>query len=145
IRFDPGLFDGFEHGARLLAARRQFAMDRRIMAGEPQRDRVGVAANDCSLAFVQSPRWLRQTRLAADKSGPLRGKLDFEIALGSNRFEANSDGALKRLGWSFFGCAFRFDVGAHALLPLPVFTGRGGFQLNATLTALSGSSCPKQR
>src|SRR5262249_58153473 len=99
-RFDPGLFDGFEHGARLLAARRQFAMDRRIMAGEPQRDRVGVAANDCSLAFVQSPRWLRQTRLAADKSGPLRGKVDFEIALGSNRFEANSDGALKRLRWS---------------------------------------------
>jgi hypothetical protein len=50
--FDPGLFDGFKYGARLLAPRRQLAMDRRIMAGEPQRDRVGMAAYDCRLAFV---------------------------------------------------------------------------------------------
>jgi hypothetical protein len=70
-RFDPCLFDGFEYGARLLAAGRQLAMHRRVMAGEPQRDRVGMTANDCSLALVQSPRRLRQTRLAADEPGPL--------------------------------------------------------------------------
>jgi hypothetical protein len=51
-RFDPSLFDGFEYSARLLAARRQLAMNRRVMAGEPQRDRVGMTANDCRLAFV---------------------------------------------------------------------------------------------
>jgi hypothetical protein len=118
-RFDPGLFDGFKYRARLLAARRQLAMHRRVMAGEPQRDRVGMAANDCGLALVQSPRRLRQTRLAADKPGPLRGKVDFKIALGGNRFEANSDGALKGLGRSFFRCALRFDVGAHLSIVIP--------------------------
>jgi hypothetical protein len=89
------------------------------MAGEPQRDRVGMAANDCSLALVQSPRRLRQTRLAADKPRPFRGKVDFEIALAGNRFEANSDGALKGLGRSFLRCAFRFDVGAHLSIVIP--------------------------
>src|SRR5262249_10814096 len=121
--FDPSLFDGFEYGARLLATGRQLAMYRWVMAGEPQRDRVGMAANDCSLALVE-PAWrLRPTRLAADKPGPLRGKVDLEIALGGNCFEANSDGALKRLGRSFFRSALRFDVGGHILVPLPA---RGG-------------------
>ena len=42
--FDSGLFDCFEHGARLLAARRQLPMHCRVVAGKPQRDRIGVTA-----------------------------------------------------------------------------------------------------
>ena len=33
---NASLFDRFEHSARLLAARRQLSMHRRVMAGEPQ-------------------------------------------------------------------------------------------------------------
>ena len=39
-RFDAGLLDGFEHRARLLAAGHELAMHRRIVTGDPQRDRV---------------------------------------------------------------------------------------------------------
>src|SRR6516225_1889065 len=74
---DPGLLHWFEYGAGLLAARLESAMHRWVMAGEPQRDRVGVAANDCRLALIEPPRRLRQTRLAADEPRALRGKVDF--------------------------------------------------------------------
>ena len=45
-RLDARLLDRIEHRARLLAAGHQPAMDRRVVAGELQRDRVGVAAHD---------------------------------------------------------------------------------------------------
>ena len=123
-RFDPGLFDGFEHGARLLAAGRELAMDAGIMAGEPQCDRIGMPANNRGLALVEPPRRLRQARLAADKPWPLRSKIDFKIAFAGDRLEANSDRALERLGRSFFRFALGFDVRRHAFLPLPVY-GKG--------------------
>ena len=65
------LLDGFEHRARLLAAGRELAMHGRIVAGEPQRDRIGMAAHDRGLALVEPARRLRQPRLAAGEAGTL--------------------------------------------------------------------------
>ena len=48
-RLDAGLLDGVEHRAGLLAAGHQPAMHRRIVAGELERHRVGVAAHDRGL------------------------------------------------------------------------------------------------
>jgi hypothetical protein len=68
---DAGLFDGIEHRARLLAAGHELAMHRRVVTGEPQRDRIGVAAHDGRLALVEAARRLRQARLAAGQPRPL--------------------------------------------------------------------------
>jgi hypothetical protein len=67
---NASLFDRFEHSAGLLAARRQLTMHRRVMAGEPQGDSVGMTTNDCSLALIKPPRRLRQAGFAASKAGP---------------------------------------------------------------------------
>jgi hypothetical protein len=111
--FDSGLFDCFEHGARLLAARRQLPMHCRVVAGKPQRDRIGVTANDRRFASIEPTRRLRQTRLAAGKSRPLRGKTDFEIIFSGDCAQANAYRALKRLGRRLFARAFGFDVRRH--------------------------------
>ncbi len=71
-RLDAGLLDGFEHGARLLAAGRQLAMHARIVTGEPQRDGIGVAAHDRRLALVEPARRFRQPRLAAGQARDAR-------------------------------------------------------------------------
>ena len=87
-RLDPRLLDGFEHRARLLAAGHELAMHRRIVAGEPQRDRIGMAAHDRGLALVEPARRLRQPRLAAGKPRPLGGEGDFEVGLAGDRAQA---------------------------------------------------------
>ena len=58
-RFDAGLLDGFEHRTGLLAAGHELAMHRRIVTGDPQRDRVGMTAHDCRFPFVEPARGLR--------------------------------------------------------------------------------------
>ncbi len=52
-RFDAGLLDCFEHRARLLSAGDELAMHRRVVTGEPQRDRVGMAAHDGRFPLVE--------------------------------------------------------------------------------------------
>ncbi len=80
-RLDAGLLDRLEHRARLLAAGRKLAMHRRVVTGEPQRDRIGMAAHDRGFALVEPARRLRQARLAADQTRTLGGETDFEVAL----------------------------------------------------------------
>ena len=70
-RLDARLLDRLEHRARLLAARHLPAMHRRIVAGELQRDRIGVAAHDRGVRCVELARRLGQPRLAARDAGPL--------------------------------------------------------------------------
>ncbi len=48
-RLDASLLDGVEHGAGLLATRNKPAVNGRIVTGELQRHRVGVAADDGGL------------------------------------------------------------------------------------------------
>ncbi len=133
-RFDARLLDRLEHGASLLAARLLAAMDRRIVAGEPQRDRIRVAAHDRGFRFGQLARRLRQPRLAAGEAGPLGRKRDFEIGLARNGAHAAGDRALERLGRRFPARRFGFAVGGH-----------GHLYDSATFTEDSGSSTPKQR
>ena len=80
-RLDAGLLDRLEHRARLLAAGHELAMHRRIVTGEPQRDRIGVAAHDRGLALVETARRLRQPRLAARQARALGGERDLDVAL----------------------------------------------------------------
>ena len=110
-RLDAGLLDRLEHGARLLAAGRELAMHGRIVTGEPQRHRIGVAAHDRGLALGEPARRLRQPRLAAGQARPLGGERHFEIALAGDRAQADADRALERLGRRVLGRGFGFDVG----------------------------------
>ncbi len=112
-RLDAGLLDRFEHRARLLAAGHELAVHGRIVTGEPERNRIGVAAHDRRLALVEPPRRLRQPRLAAGEPRPLGGERNFEIALAGDRAQANADRALERLGRRFLGGGFGLDVGGH--------------------------------
>ena len=80
-RLDAGLLDRVEHRARLLAAGHQLAMHGRVMAGEPQRDRVGVAAHDGGFPLVEPARRLRQPRFAAGQPGPLGREGDLDVGL----------------------------------------------------------------
>ena len=163
---------------RAPAGRRAPGGDARgIVAGELQRDRVGMAAHDRGLLAGQLARRLRQPRLAADQAGPLGGEGDFELGLAGDGAQAAGDRALERLGRGFLGGRLGLAVGGHGRSISPVFRSsfrdgrspapesrctfsveswipgsaprtRPGMtcnQLSATLTALSGSSWPKQR
>ena len=107
---DAGLLDGVEHRARLLAAGHELAMHRRVVTGEPQRDRIGVAAHDGGLALIEPPRRLRQPRLAAGEPRTLGRERHFEIALAGDRFQANADRALERFGRRFLDGGLGLDV-----------------------------------
>ena len=78
-RLDPRLFDRLEHAARLRIARHQLAMHFRIVAGEFQRDGIGVAAHDGGIAPRHLARRLRQPRLAGRKAGAFGGEGHFEL------------------------------------------------------------------
>jgi hypothetical protein len=112
-RLDSGLFDGFEHGARLLAARRQFAMHARIVAGEPQCDGIGVTAHDRRLALIEPARRFRKPHLASGQAGTLGRETDLKLVLAGNGAQADADRALKWLGRRLFGGALRLDVRVH--------------------------------
>ena len=97
-RLDARLLDRLEHRARLLAARLQAAMHRRIVAGNSQRNGVGMAAHDRRLALAELARRLRQPHLAAHQAGALGGEGHLQIRLARDRAQAAGDRALERLG-----------------------------------------------
>ena len=100
-RLDAGLFDGFEYAARLRISRHQLAVNFRIVAGELQRDRIGVAAHDRGIAPGHLARRLRQPRLARRKARPLGGKRHLKFRLFRYRAQAARHRALERLGRRF--------------------------------------------
>ena len=116
-RLDARLLDRLEHRAALLAGRLQTAMHRRIMAGDAQRDGVGMAAHDRGLALAELARRLRQPDLAAHHAGALGSERDFEIGLARDRAQAAGDRALERLGRRVLRRRFAFDVGGHLFYP----------------------------
>ena len=107
---DPGLLHRLEHAARLRIARHQLAMQFRIVTGELERDRVGVAAHDRGIRTAKLSRRLGQARLAADDSGAFRGEGDFELRLAGDRAQASRDRALERLGRRVFRRISGLDV-----------------------------------
>ena len=80
-RLDARLLDRLEHRARLLAAGHEFAMHRRIVAGELEREPVGVPAHDRGFLRVELARRFRQPDLAAGDARALGGELDLELRL----------------------------------------------------------------
>src|SRR5207253_4589515 len=92
-----GQLDRLEYGARLLPARHQLAMHHRVVTGELERDRVGVAAHDRGIRTANLSRRLGQARLAADDSGAFRGEGDFELRLAGDRAQASRDRTLEWL------------------------------------------------
>jgi hypothetical protein len=109
-RLDAGLLDRLEYGARLLPARHELAMHERVMAGELERDRVGVPAHDRGIRAAELSRRLGQARLAADDPGAFRGEGDFELRLARDRAQAPRDRALERLGRGVFRRISGLDV-----------------------------------
>ena len=97
-RLDAGLLDGVEHRARGLPPGTSLRCTLGIVAGELERDGVGVAAHDRGLLRGQLARRLGQPRLAADHAGALGGESDLELGLARDRAQAAGDRALERLG-----------------------------------------------
>ncbi len=102
-RLDAGLLDRLEHRARLLPARHQLAMHDRIVTGELERDRIGMAAHDRGVGSGELARRLGQACLAADDAGPFGGEGDFELGLAGDSAQAARDRPLERLGRAVFG------------------------------------------
>src|SRR3954468_23281244 len=82
------LLDGLEHGARLLAAGLQLAMERPIVTRDAQRDGVGVTAYDRGFGGVKLARRLRQARLATSETRPLGRERHVEVVLARDRAQA---------------------------------------------------------
>ena len=80
-RFDARLLYCLEHGAALLAAGNELAMNGGVVTGHPQRDRIGMAAHNRGVFPVQLARRLRQPRLAAGEAGPLGRKRNLKLRL----------------------------------------------------------------
>ena len=112
-RFDAGLLDRLEHGTRLLPARHQLAMHHRIVAGELERNGIGMTAHDRGVPSRELARRLGQPRLAADDAGALGGERDLELRLPRDGSHATGHRSLERLGRALLGEALAFDVGAH--------------------------------
>ena len=100
-RLDPRLLDRVEQRARSRILRRVAAMDRVVVAGEPQRHRIGEAAQDRRLARIGLARRLGQARARpvrpADQRGLVGGEGDFEFGMARHRARAGGERALERL------------------------------------------------
>ena len=102
-RLHPCLLHRLEHAARLRIARHQLAMHLRIVAGEFQRDRIGMAAHDRGVALGHLACRLGQTGLARRKPGTFGGKAHFQFRRLGDRAQARRHRALERLGRRFLG------------------------------------------
>ena len=112
-RFNPGLLDSFEYAAGLRISRHQLAVHFGIVAGEFQRDRVGVTAHDRGIAPGHFARRLRQPRLAWRQPRPLGRERHLKLRLSRDRAQAGGHRALERLGRRLLGAGAEFGVGRH--------------------------------
>ena len=89
-----------------------------VVAGKPQRHRIGMAAHDRGVARTEFARRLGQPRLGipagADQRRLLRRESDFEFGRARKRAHAAGDGALERLLRRFLRLR-RFAVRGHFL------------------------------
>ena len=108
-RLNARLLDRFKDCARLLAFWSEAVMDGRVMASEPQRHRIGMAAHDRSLGGCGFARGFRQPRLggvAGSNQGRFVGcKRDFHFGRAGHGAQATRDGALDWFGGGGLGLA----------------------------------------
>ena len=122
-RLDAGLLDRVEEGARRRILRREAAMDRLAVAGEPEGEGIGDPAQDRRLARTGLARRLGQARLGPLRPGHQRrlvgGEGHFEFRMARKRPGAGGDRQLervvRRVGLADgLAVAGRFDVdGGH--------------------------------
>ena len=104
--FHPRLLDRVEDGARRIAFRRGAAMHRRVMAGQPQRHRIGMAAQHRDVIGRQLARRLRQARAFAHQRGFVRSEDDLHLRLAGDRLHRARDRPLQRLDGRFLRLAW---------------------------------------
>ncbi len=146
-RLDARLLHRLEHAAGLRISRHQLAMHFRIVTGELERDRIGVAAHDGRVPLGHLARRLRQPRLARREARPFGGERYFEFGRFRDRAQAGGDRALERLGRRFLRSGTEFAVRrCHGNLTAgrPRVRGDDGYD-SATFTEDSASSTLKQR
>ena len=114
---DAGLFDGIVDSPRCPPFWGAGAMDRRIVAGEPQRQRVADAAGDCDIGRRRLARRLRKLCLLAGERRPVGSEGHFQIRLGGDRPHAADHSALERLGRPFYGLCLDVVRTGHGVSP----------------------------
>ncbi len=107
---DTGLLDCLEHAARLRISRHQLAVHLGIVAGELQRDRIGVAAHDRRIPLGHLACGLRQPRLARRQPRTLGRERHVQFGRFRDRAQARGHGALERFGRGFLGSGAEFRV-----------------------------------
>ena len=135
-RLDARLLDRLEHRARLLAARHEPAVHRRIVTGELERDRHRHGRARSRHPAGELARRLGQPRLAAGEARPLGGEGRLRARASRDRAQAAGDRALERLGRATslveaLGLMLRHRLRRH--------------QLSATFTERFRQLVPKQR
>ena len=100
-RFDARLLDRIEECSRGRILRLVALVDRLIVAGEPQRHRVGEPAQNCRLAQVGFSGRLGKPRASAfgagNQRGLIGGEADFEVRAPRHGASRAAERALKRL------------------------------------------------
>ena len=100
-RFDARLLDRLEDGAGRLILRHEPAMHVGVVAGEPQRHGITMAAHDGRFLRGQLAGWLGQTGasalLGADQRRTFRRETDFEVMTAGHGAHATGDRPLERL------------------------------------------------
>ena len=143
-RLDARLLDRLEHRARLLAGRLQAAMHRRVVAGNSQRDRIGMAAHDRGFALLSLRGGSGSRTLPPIRPGRSAAK---ETSSSGLRAIARRQPVTARLNGSVgdsLADGLVLMLEAMALLALPIGGEKQTYD-SATLTELSGNSTPKQR
>jgi len=108
----PRLLDRIEHRPGGLGLRRQPAMHRAVVAGEPQRHRVGMPAHDRHVGGGHLARRLGQTRLVAGQRRAVGCERHLELGQPRDRPQRASHRPLERFGRRFLGLG-RLAVGGH--------------------------------
>ncbi|MET3890370.1 hypothetical protein ABIE41_001446 [Bosea sp. OAE506] len=103
--FDARLLDRIEHGTRRIAFRRGAAMHAGVVAGQAQRHRIGMAAQDRDVLRRQLAGRLGQPGAVADERGFVGREDDLHLRLAGDRLHRRGDGPLQRLRWRFLGRA----------------------------------------
>src|SRR6476660_8502975 len=101
-RFDARLLYRFEDRPGLLAGRLKAAMQGLIVTREAQRNRVGVAANDCRLALAEFAWRFGQPDLSAHQARSLSRERDLKFRLARQGAQATGHRALERFGRRLF-------------------------------------------
>ena len=109
------------------------------MAGDAQAHGIGMATHDGGLGGAHLSWWFRQAGLVAGEARLVAREGDIQLADPGHGAQAGRDRPLERFGGSFLLSGFGLAVGGSRQAAF------GSVQLIATFTALSGSSCAKQR